>query len=100
MMFDKEKINKFKSLINNKRRIWKEESYFIDGKPATKETFLFRKSDGAGYVVGHDDYLDIYIDLPALYFTHKIDEFESFENALNFIVETYSINLEGNLTKK
>ncbi len=63
--------------------------YQVDGEPACRETFLSRKGDGSGYVIGHDDYLEKFVDVPDLHFKYERHEFEDLALALAFLIQNY-----------
>ena len=85
---------KFKCVVHNKKPILRNETYFIDGKSACRETFLIRNSDKTGYIVGHDDFLEKFEDIPDLHFKYERHEFKDFGEAMNFLIATYNIELE------
>lgn len=49
----------------------------------------------SGYVVGHDDYLEKFADVPDLHFKYERNEFEAFEDALSFAIEKYGFEIGG-----
>lgn len=87
-------ISSLKSRVNN-RGLSASMPYSIDGEDACRDTFLLRKQDKSGYVVGHDDYLEKFADVPDLHFKYERNEFEAFEDALSFAIEKYGFEILG-----
>ncbi len=96
-LLSEEAIFKLKNLANNRKPVRFSTIYSIDGEKACRETFLLRKMDKSGYIVGHDDYLEKYSDIPDLHFKYQRHEFEKFEDAINFMIDAYGFDANGYL---
>lgn len=92
-MVKKEVLNKLKSEVHNKKHIQVNETYIFNGEAACRETYLRRKLDKTGYIVGHDDFLEKFSDIPNLHFKYERNDFENFEDAIEFLVKTYNVKL-------
>lgn len=91
----RENISSLKSRVNNRKGLSASRPYLLDGEDACRDTFLVRKPDKSGYVVGHDDYLEKFADVPDLHFKYERNEFEVFEDALSFAIEKYGFEIGG-----
>ena len=91
-MIPEEILLKLKEQVHNKKHIQINENYVINGEAACKETYLRRKIDKTGYIVGHDDFLEKFEDIPDLHFKYERKEFENFNDAVYFLIENYGIN--------
>ncbi len=89
----KEVISRLKSLVNNRTPIRSSMTYLVNGEEACRETFLIRKIDKSGYIVGHDDYLEKFFDVPDLHFKYERHEFENFDDASHFVINHYGMDV-------
>ena len=89
-----ETISRLKSQVNNRKPLRSSTSYSVDGEEACRETFVIQKTDKSAYVVGHDDYLEKFFDVPDLHFKYERNEFEKFEDAISFAIEKYGFDIK------
>jgi len=83
--------SRLRNLANNRKPIRFSSVYLVNGEEACRETFILRRVDKSGYVVGHDDCLERFIDIPDLHFKYERFEFEDFNNALDFAINNYGL---------
>ncbi|WP_193615816.1 hypothetical protein [Massilia sp. YMA4] len=82
-----------KSLIHNGRRLCLIRDYKIDGEDACSETCVTRLEATGRYRVWHYDFLEKFVDVREKYFRYENYEFDTFEDAIQFIEENLAVSL-------
>lgn len=82
-----------KSLIHNGRRLCFIKDYTINGEDACCEICITRLADKNAYRVWHYDFLEKFVDVRDKYFRYEDFEFQTFEQAVEFVEEKFGISL-------
>jgi hypothetical protein len=97
-MIDEVDFFKIKKRIYENGSIWINSKYMIDGEVACKKFFIKKREKY--FRVGFDDYLEKYEDATDLYFSNLRKNFDDLSSAIDFSIESLSINKHDLLVNK